>query len=291
MDQAEILREAELLSAKGDYAGAAERCGNALEQLVQLYGELSPETASCYSQYGQALLQSYLSVLDTKLFGAELMQAASDALAPPQSSQDSDPGSTVNEVGSSVGDEEELQLAWESLESARIIYSRTFNYSALLDVHATLGELESARENYGSAVEEYRRALECADPHTPARRIAELEYRLGVAYLAIFGTETEAIEHLEKAVEVLERVQVQHPEEDLESVLKDVKEKLEDAREQQTSLPAVKTESQTLSQSLFDQPACPSGPVTDLGIFGKRKSQASEAPLPAKQTKPESPSQ
>lgn len=290
-----MLREAELLSAKGDYASAAEKFGSALEKLVQLYGDLSPETASCYYQYGHALLQSYVSTLDTRLFGAEILQAASDALAPPQSSQDSDPGSTVNEVGSSIGDngEEELQFAWESLESARIIYSRTFNYPALLDVHAALGELESSRENYGSAAEEYKRALECSDPQTAPRQVAELEYRLGLAYLAIFGNEADSIEHLERAVEILERVVVQQPlDEDLASILKDVKEKLEDAKEQQNSLPAVKTESQSLSQSIFDLPSCASGPVTDLGIFGKRKSKAAEKPeLSQKQTKSELSSQ
>lgn len=286
MSQVELLQEAQLLCAKGSFASAAELYSKALEAKVQLHGELSPETAEYYYHYGYSLLQSYLSSVDSNLFGEKVIEAATEVLASSQSSAESDPGSTVNEAGSAVSEEEDLQLAWEALESARIIHSRTFNYAALMDTHSALGELENARENYGSAVEEYKQALDCADAQSPPRRIAELEYRLGLTYLAIFGTEAEAIAHFTRAVEILEQVYAQQPDEELQSVLKEVQEKLEDAKEQQTSLPAVQAESQSLSQC-FDQSKFSQTEAVDLGVFGKRKSQ-NAASTPAKQTKPES---
>ena len=305
-----LLREAEALYTSTDYAAAADRYSQALEALVSAHGDLAPEAADCYYWYGNAMLQKHAQAVENELFGQVLIPAAEEKLDPARSQADDeagekadepeesqeDPGSTVNEVASSVdeeNEEDELELIWDNLESARIIYERTLNYPGLLNVYSALGELESSRENYGAAIEELQRAIEIIDAKQNPRRAAELHYRLGLACIANFGSESRAITHFTRSIDLMEGVKTQQPDlvEELEGILSEMRIKLEDAKEQETSLQAVKAESQSLSQQ-FDVPANPGSEVVDLGVFGKKKltlteSNAEQPELSAKQTKRE----
>ncbi|XP_053607500.1 nuclear autoantigenic sperm protein [Plodia interpunctella] len=128
-----------------------------------------------------------------------------------------EPGTTTN--GDEGGDEEEnqdgednLQLAWEMLELARIIFDSRVTKcgdaaarAQLADAHLALGEVALESETYDKAVLDMQRCLEIQKElyRSDDRRIAETHYQIGLAnYLA--SNFEEAITHFKNAANILE---------------------------------------------------------------------------------------
>uniref|UniRef100_A0A1B6DE97 Tetratricopeptide SHNi-TPR domain-containing protein n=1 Tax=Clastoptera arizonana TaxID=38151 RepID=A0A1B6DE97_9HEMI len=76
-----------------------------------------------------------------------------------------------------------LQLAWEIFELAKVIYSRQNNEAKLAETYLYLGEVSLESENYTSAVEDMKQCLEIQKKILPEdhRDIAETLFQLGVA--------------------------------------------------------------------------------------------------------------
>uniref|UniRef100_A0A3Q2FV68 Nuclear autoantigenic sperm protein n=1 Tax=Cyprinodon variegatus TaxID=28743 RepID=A0A3Q2FV68_CYPVA len=146
-----------------------------------------------------------------------------------------------------------LQLAWEMLEVAKVIYKRKETKEDQLmaaQTHLKLGEVSAESGNYTQALEDFQECLKLQLKHldSDSRLLAETHYQLGVTY-SLNLQHAEAIEALNNSISViksrLEKLQemidkAEGPEalpeerkelEELKALLPEIQEKVEDATE------------------------------------------------------------
>ncbi|KAM9349271.1 histone-binding protein N1/N2-like [Symphorus nematophorus] len=153
-------------------------------------------------------------------------------------------------------DEEEvgnLQLAWEMLEVAKVIYKRKETKEEQLmaaQTHLKLGEVSAESGNYTQALEDFHECLKLQVKHLEpdSRLLAETHYQLGLTY-SLNLQYSQAIEELKSSISViksrLDKLQelldkAEGPEalpeerkemEELKALLPEIREKVEDATE------------------------------------------------------------
>uniref|UniRef100_A0A286Y2Y1 Nuclear autoantigenic sperm protein n=1 Tax=Cavia porcellus TaxID=10141 RepID=A0A286Y2Y1_CAVPO len=147
-----------------------------------------------------------------------------------------------------------LELAWDMLDLAKIIFKRQETKEAQLyaaQAHLKLGEVSVESENYIQAVEEFQACLTLQEQYLEAhdRLLAETHYQLGLAY-GYNSQYDEAVAQFSKSIEVIEkRMAVLNEEmkeaevsteyekeiEELKELLPEIREKIEDAKESQHS--------------------------------------------------------
>jgi len=158
-------------------------------------------------------------------------------------------------------DPSNLQLAWEMLELAKVVYTKTAetekdNLEAgrrLCETYMVLGEVSLENENYPQAVEDLELCLarRVASLPSDSRCIAETHYQLGIAQGFDMKWE-EAVVSLEAAIKVLEtrvanlKTSTESPDEskkedalytrekevtELEALIPEIKEKITDTNE------------------------------------------------------------
>jgi len=144
-----------------------------------------------------------------------------------------------------------LQLAWEMLELAKVVYTKTAETSKdaelerrLCETYMVLGEISLENENYQQAVEDLTICLNKRIESLAAdsRCIAESHYELGIAQGFDMKWD-ESVASLEAAIKVLEtrignlKADTESPEEskkeviELEALIPDIKEKITDTIE------------------------------------------------------------
>ncbi|KAM7378981.1 hypothetical protein PAMP_004564 [Pampus punctatissimus] len=146
-----------------------------------------------------------------------------------------------------------LQLAWEMLEVAKVIYKRKETKEDQLmaaQTHLKLGEVSAESGNYTQALEDFQECLKLQLKHleSDSRLLAETHYQLGVTY-SLNLQNSQAIKELNSSISViksrLEKLQglidkAEGPEalpderkemEELKALLPDIQEKVEDATE------------------------------------------------------------
>ncbi|KAI7839538.1 hypothetical protein COHA_006720 [Chlorella ohadii] len=202
---------------------------NDLEQAVQLfaevlqvrtehYGELAPECASAYYRYGAALL--YQAQDSADVFGAGVADAADDDDAPEGGEADdkensgdkgkapaaSASGEEEGEEGEESGAEGDLQLAWENLETAKVIWAKDADSHAqqLADVHGLLGDVAMESDDFATALAELDASLAYLAKFVQDddRRIAEVQYKRCCA-LQFSGELTKALPAVQAALDCL----------------------------------------------------------------------------------------
>ncbi|KAM9845429.1 histone-binding protein N1/N2-like [Aulostomus maculatus] len=159
-----------------------------------------------------------------------------------------------------VGDEEEeeeevgnLQLAWEMLEVAKVIYQRKDAKEDQLmaaQAHLKLGEVSAESGNYTQALEDFQACLKLQLKHLDAdsRLLAETHYQLGITF-SLNLQYKEAIEELNSSIAVIksrletlmgltsqvsgteELLDERKEMEELKALLPEIQEKVEDATE------------------------------------------------------------
>merc|ERR1712126_718403 len=121
------------------------------------------------------------------------------------------------EEGEKKDEEEEpsnLQLAWEMLELAKVVYSKQLEAGDGDKVHLeerlcstmlALGEVSIENENYKQAVDDIQDCLKKqANLPKDARIVAETHYQLGVAQ-GFNAQHDEAVESLKSAINIIQR--------------------------------------------------------------------------------------
>ncbi|XP_013784146.1 protein HGV2-like [Limulus polyphemus] len=175
-------------------------------------------------------------------------------------SEDPQPGTSSGE-GSKDKDEEEdeisnLQLAWEFLELAKLIFKRQAEGGDPLiqlktaEIMLKLGEVSIESENYRQALDDLNDCLKLRKNllQPDDRNLADTFYQLGLAYSFDNQFDT-AVEHFEKAIQVIEdriinlqKLLKEKPEsnqvdfecgiekelEELKNIIPDIKSKIED---------------------------------------------------------------
>uniref|UniRef100_A0A8C6ZRK5 Nuclear autoantigenic sperm protein n=1 Tax=Nothoprocta perdicaria TaxID=30464 RepID=A0A8C6ZRK5_NOTPE len=148
-----------------------------------------------------------------------------------------------------------LELAWDMLELAKVIYKRQETKEAQLhaaQAHLKLGEVSIESENYTQAIEEFQACLALQHKYLEAhdRFLAESHYQLALAYhynsqfdeaVLQFGKSMEVIDkRLAMLTERIKKTESGSPEdekeiEELKGLLPEIKEKIEDSKESQKS--------------------------------------------------------
>merc|ERR1712112_484731 len=145
-------------------------------------------------------------------------------------------------MGAENKEEEEepsnLQLAWEMLELAKVVYTKQMESAdeknkkdieeRLCRSILTLGEVSIENENYSQAVEDIQMCLKKQENFPKdSRLVAETHYQLGVAqgFNSQFDVAVESLKALEKASE--ERKEI----EELEALIPEIEEKIADTKD------------------------------------------------------------
>ncbi|KFW81341.1 Nuclear autoantigenic sperm protein [Manacus vitellinus] len=162
---------------------------------------------------------------------------------------------TVEDKESEEDEIGNLELAWDMLELAKVIYKRQETKEAQLhaaQAHLKLGEVSIESENYTQAIEEFQACLALQQKYLEAhdRLLAESHYQLALAYhynsdfdeaVLQFGKSMEVIDkRLAILTERIKQAESGSPEdekeiEELKGLLPEIKEKIEDSKESQKS--------------------------------------------------------
>ncbi|XP_034002822.1 nuclear autoantigenic sperm protein isoform X1 [Trematomus bernacchii] len=172
--------------------------------------------------------------------------------------------------GEQNGQEEEevgnLQLAWEMLEVAKVIYKKKEGKDDQLmaaQTYLKLGEVSAESGNYPQALDDFQECLALQLKHLPphSRLLAETHYHVATT-LCYMDQYSQAIQHYNSSVDVIETrlamlqeaidaaggaAEEKNEMDELKQLLPDIKEKVEDAKESQRTGSAA---SQAIQQTL-----------------------------------------
>ncbi|CAG8577170.1 12298_t:CDS:2, partial [Acaulospora morrowiae] len=218
-----------------DLETAVEKFSEASELIGQFYGTDSEEYAEALYNYGHALLEN--SRTQATALGPQAIPQEPTAEIPVETSQvntsnfvfegDSDSEDYINNGDEAVGQVErsttqdpleeqtdDLSLAWEILEYSREIYSQISSESAkrnLGEVYIKLGDVSLENEKFDQAAIDYREGLRIKKETLSEdnRQIAEaypfLVLALALESISDTASQEEAIEHVQKAIGVLQK--------------------------------------------------------------------------------------
>ena len=193
-------------------------------------------------------------------------------------------------------DEEEepsnLQLAWEMLELAKVVYTKQLEAEAgdktkilerLCSTMLALGEVSIENENYKQAVEDIQECLKKTEKLAKdARIIAETHYQLGVAQ-GFHAQHDDAVKSLQDAITIIkERMENQKKldtEEakkevkELEALIPEIEEKINDTKDMKKEAEAKKEEGTSASGDAFtgSSKVAEVKPVSSIAV--KRKAE------------------
>ncbi|XP_063092448.1 nuclear autoantigenic sperm protein isoform X2 [Cavia porcellus] len=263
----------------GDIPAAVNAFQEAASLLGKKYGETANECGEAFFFYGKSLLELARmenGVLGNALEGVHVEEGEkaddesvveNNNIDETEGSEEEDkendkaeeiPNESILENKSLQESEEDdignLELAWDMLDLAKIIFKRQETKEAQLyaaQAHLKLGEVSVESENYIQAVEEFQACLTLQEQYLEAhdRLLAETHYQLGLAY-GYNSQYDEAVAQFSKSIEVIEkRMAVLNEEmkeaevsteyekeiEELKELLPEIREKIEDAKESQHS--------------------------------------------------------
>ncbi|XP_062285157.1 nuclear autoantigenic sperm protein-like [Scomber scombrus] len=205
-------------------------------------------------------------------------------------------GDDAAEKDSDDEEVDNLQLAWEMLEVAKVIYTRKEAKEDQLmaaQTHLKLGEVSAESGNYTQALEDFQECLKLQLKHldSDSRLLAETHYQLGLTY-NMDHQYSQAIEELNSSISViksrLENLQglmdkAKGPEalpderkemEEIKALLPEIQEKVEDATE---SLKTAGTDTEAM-KSVLDggstSSAFPTSTVQSLNTSSSSKTNS-----------------
>jgi len=194
-----------------------------------------------------------------------------------------------------------LQLAWEMLELAKVVYSKQLetaeeaDKSPLLEklcsTMLTLGEVSIENENYKQAVEDIQECLKKEEPMPKdARIIAETHYQLGVAQ-GFNAQHDEAVESLKSAITIIqERIKNMEKLEikiknmtdeakkevtELKALVPEIEEKINDTKDMKKEAEAKKEGATSSGDAFGSSKAAEVKPVSNIAV--KRKAEDEES--------------
>ncbi|XP_055018889.1 nuclear autoantigenic sperm protein-like isoform X2 [Boleophthalmus pectinirostris] len=185
---------------------------------------------------------------------------------------DDDDDDNKEEQGEKNGEEEEvgnLQLAWEMLEVAKVIYKRKDTREDQLmaaQTYLKLGEVSAESGNYPQALEDFQECLALQLKHLPphSRLLAETHYHVATT-LCYMDQYDQAIQHYSSSIRVIEARLAMLQEvidkagaaeaaseeknelEELKLLLPEIRDKVDDAKESQRTASAA---SRAIQQTL-----------------------------------------
>ncbi|XP_019715444.1 nuclear autoantigenic sperm protein isoform X4 [Hippocampus comes] len=269
----------------GDVVAAVGVFQDACGMLAAKYGDTADECGEAFFLCGKSLLE--LARMENTVLGNALegVPEESEDEHPSNSNiesannlddegdDDSDDDDDDEEVDKN-GDKEEdevgnLQLAWEMLEVAKVIYKRKESKEDQLmaaQAFLKLGEVGAETGNYPQALEDFQECLALQLKYLPphSRLLAETHYHVATT-LCYMDQYSQAIQHYNSSIKVIETrlamlqdlidaaegtdggKEATTEMEELKQLLPDIREKIEDAEETQKTSSAA---SQAIQQTL-----------------------------------------
>ncbi|PSC74146.1 TPR domain containing [Micractinium conductrix] len=307
-----------------DLDTAVKLFAEVLKVRAEHYGELAPECAPAYFRYGSTLL--YQAQDSGDVFGGGVQEEEEEEAPEPPAAGNKENGgkgkAPAEPAGHDAQEEEEegeesseggtdLQLAWENLETAKVIWQRQAAEAKaagddkafaqqLADVHGLLGDVAMESDDFVTALAELDAALAYLQSFVEEddRRIAEVQYKRCCALQ--FAEDVEgalvavqaAVACLAKRRESLlrklaapgegeeadkEREQLQSESEDVAAVQEDLKEKVAELEE----LIAQNADTKSMIRGAMAQLAAVAG---GGGGAQQAQQQPAAAPAPAEET-------
>uniref|UniRef100_A0A3P9H935 Nuclear autoantigenic sperm protein (histone-binding) n=1 Tax=Oryzias latipes TaxID=8090 RepID=A0A3P9H935_ORYLA len=269
----------------GDVVSAVNVFQDACSILASKYGDTADECGEAVFLYGKSLLE--LARMENGVLGNALEGVPEESEEEEQPSnsniesadnldddEDDDDDDDDDDDGEKNGQENEddvgnLQLAWEMLEVAKLIYKRKEGKEEQLmaaQAHLKLGEVGAETGNYPQALEDFQECLGIQLRHLPphSRLLAETHYHVATT-LCYMDEYRQAIQHYNSSIEVIENrlsvlqkaidaaegdggaAEEKSEMEELKQLLPEIREKVEDAKE---SLRTASAASQAIQQTL-----------------------------------------
>ncbi|XP_061096357.1 nuclear autoantigenic sperm protein isoform X3 [Conger conger] len=293
-DSSDVMDEAKKLIGTGnrhlvmgDVVSAVNVFQEACGMLAEKYGDTADECGEAFFLCGKSLLE--LARMENTVLGNALEGVPEESseegekldnskIESADNLDEDDDDDDDDEDGEGTADDKEseeeevgnLQLAWEMLEVAKVIYKRKEDKEDQLmaaQAHLKLGEVGAESGNYIQALEDFQECLNLQLKHLPphSRLLAETHYQLGVTFS--YTTQyAQAIQHFNSSIQVIESrlamlqeaidkaedtdgaTEEKRETEELKQLLPDIREKVEDARESQKTAGAASVAiQQTLS--------------------------------------------
>ncbi|ORX54743.1 hypothetical protein BCR36DRAFT_581635 [Piromyces finnis] len=213
VDINDLIESGTKFFALQQYDMAIDRYSNALNILVNQYGEFSPNCAQVYYLYGQTLLQK--AIRQSDVFGEKMgenvqVQEKSNDIIPKKSmNRFSFQGDEEDEEENEEQEEDLFESAWQMLDLCRIIYEKDTTVEGqkkLGDVIKTLGDVHLEDGNYLEAAKYYEDGLEILEKvlEPDNRTLAETHYKLALA-LECNEEGEKAVTHIKKAILVFKK--------------------------------------------------------------------------------------
>ncbi|XP_078264079.1 nuclear autoantigenic sperm protein isoform X2 [Rhinoraja longicauda] len=309
-----------------DFAAAVNAFQDACRLLSTTHGEVADQCGEAYFCYGKALLE--LARMERGVLGNALQGVPGEDVDDDDDDEETataegpkiesaanmdgacaaDTSEAEDENEDSVekdGESEEvdnLQLAWEMLELAKVIFKRQEAKEIQLcaaQAYLKLGEVGIESENYIQAIEDFNECLNIQqkhlDPHN--RLLAETHYQLGLAY-SFDDQYDSSLKHFKQSFSVIEKrlamlmERIEKAEEkgkspakdndavsedkqeieELKELLPEIKAKIEDAEESKDGK-ATKVFQETLVQTgkTDETPASSSSSVSNISHLVRKK--------------------
>lgn len=268
----------------GDVVSAVSVFQDACSMLAAKYGDTADECGEAFFLCGKSLLE--LARMENSVLGNALegVPDESEEEEQPNNSNienannlddDDDDDDDDDEDGERNGQDQEedevgnLQLAWEMLEVAKVIYKRKEGKDDQLmaaQTYLKLGEVGAESGNYPQALEDFQECLALQLKHLPphSRLLAETHYHVATT-LCYMDQYSQAIQHYNSSIKVIETrlamlqeviaaaegadgaAEEKNEMEELKQLLPDIREKVEDAKESQRTASAA---SEAIQQTL-----------------------------------------
>ncbi|KAM4574369.1 histone-binding protein N1/N2-like isoform 1-T1 [Fundulus diaphanus] len=260
----------------GDVASAVNVFQEACSMLAAKYGDTADECGEAFFLCGKSLLE--LARMENGVLGNALEGVPEESEEEEEEPSNSNIESPKNldddddddEENNAQDDEEEdvgnLQLAWEMLEVAKVIYKRKESKDDQLmaaQAYLKLGEVSAETGNYPQALEDFQECLtmqlKLLPPHS--RLLAETHYHVATT-LCSMEQYSQAVQHYNSSIKVIETRLAMLQEaidaaggaaeekselDELKQLLPEIREKVEDAKESQRTASAA---SQAILQTL-----------------------------------------
>ncbi|XP_062412628.1 nuclear autoantigenic sperm protein isoform X2 [Sardina pilchardus] len=259
----------------GDVVSAVSVFQEACGMLAEKYGDTADECGEAFFLCGKALLE--LARMENTVLGNALdgvpeesseegekqndskIESADNLDDDDDDDDDDEDGDGNTEDKESEDEVGNLQLAWEMLEVAKVIYKRKEvkeDQLMMAQIFLKLGEVGTESGNYGQALDDFQECLALQLKHLPphSRLLAETHYQLGITF-SFTDEYKQAIDHFSSSIKVIETrvamlqkaidkaeeeaVKEERTElEELKQLLPEIKEKVEDAKESQRTAAA-----------------------------------------------------
>lgn len=262
----------------GDVVSAVAVFQEACGMLAAKYGDTADECGEAFFLCGKSLLE--LARMENGVLGNALEGVPEESEEEEQpsnpnieSADNLDDDEDEDEETNAQDDEEEdvgnLQLAWEMLEVAKVIFKRKESKDDQLmaaQAYLKLGEVSAETGNYPQALEDFQECLTLQLKHLPphSRLLAETHYHVATTLVSM-DQYNQAIQHYNSSIKVIETRLAMLQEvidkadgadgateerselEELKQLLPEIREKVEDAKESQRTASAA---SQAIQQTL-----------------------------------------